>query len=300
MTSIQTHKLQLLIKIKAFLDKNASVFASFTRLNDEFATFNSALLSIKVTAQRQILDRKGIAVQKKKARKAMASTVTNYADLAYVWASDVKNAELQQVFDIAQRRLLNGPGSSAIDKSRNIAKAISKNIGSLAPYRILPADLAIINASIDAFSGVLVSPADARTRAYTATHSLPALFKKADTSLQLFTKLFLSQYSQSHPHLVREFKIDHRLGKPAVRHTGITAHITFPAGEDAEGVQMQIPELKKTATSDISGIAQIIRCKPGRYHVEFSYPGYITIIIKEKLIRGRILPLTIKMVKEEG
>src|SRR4051812_36493077 len=193
MTSLQAHKLSLLLKVKTFLDQNTAVFSSFTRLNDELSNFNSILLSIKVTAQRQVINTRGIAVQKKKARQAMALTVARYARLARVWAYDTNNKQLQELFDIPKRDMLNGHGQDAINKAKNVAKGISENIGSLATYRILPANLTAINAAITEFVSVSPSPATARARHKTATESLPVLFRKAGDSLKSITDLFISE-----------------------------------------------------------------------------------------------------------
>jgi hypothetical protein len=298
MTSTQLHKFHVFTGLSTFLDKNSAVWSGFTRLTDEIAKFNAILLQIQDAHGRQKITRLGITKQKKRDRKNMTTLLVKYAGLARAWAFDTRNSALLQIFTVSNRHLLNGPASIALSKATNIAKALADNIGSLAPYQVLPGNITAVNAALNTFKLVQVAPASARANASAATLELRLLFQKADTSLLLISKL-LSQYNLTHPELVKQFAIQHRLGKPNVRHTGISVHVTRAGSkENPEGIELHIIELKKKTVSDLNGIAKIISCKPGTYHVELSAPGLKTITITQKFTRGHIVVLEVEMEAE--
>ena len=64
-----------------------------------------------------------------------------------------------------------------------------------------------------------------------------------------------------------------------------------------ENVKMEIVELKKSALSTILGIAEIIKCKLGTYHVKFSLAGYADYIIVTTIHKGVVIEMEALMVK---
>jgi hypothetical protein len=53
----------------------------------------------------------------------------------------------------------------------------------------------------------------------------------------------------------------------------------------------------KTTTSDINGLAEIVKIKTGTYNITVTLTGYATQTLKVEIVRGKIQEMEIKMAK---
>jgi len=90
--------------------------------------------------------------------------------------------------------------------------------------------------------------------------------------------------------------LNRNIEKLPTHHSGISAHITDAAtGKDLEGATLAVNG--KTSTSDIDGIAEIIKIKPDTYNVTISLTGYAPQTMKITIERGKVTELEVKMAK---
>ena len=86
------------------------------------------------------------------------------------------------------------------------------------------------------------------------------------------------------------------LEKLPTHHSGLSIHLTdAETGADLEGAILAVNG--KTDTSDIDGMAEIIKVKPGTYNMSITLAGYVTQTTKTVIEKGKLTELEIKMAK---
>jgi len=95
---------------------------------------------------------------------------------------------------------------------------------------------------------------------------------------------------------MKEYWINRNIDKLPTHHSGIYLHVTDAAtGADLQGALLKLNG--KSATSDIEGIAEIIKIKQGTYMATISLAGYAEQNVKVVISKGKVIELEIKMVK---
>jgi hypothetical protein len=96
--------------------------------------------------------------------------------------------------------------------------------------------------------------------------------------------------------MVNEYLINRSIDKLPTRHSGIHAVISDAAtGKALQGAVLSIAG--KTTTSDINGLAEIVKIKTGTYNITVTLTGYATQTLKVEIVRGKIQEMEIKMAK---
>lgn len=298
MNSKQTNKKNMYNKLLVFFaaNANASIWAAFTRLVDEIARFVNINKDLDKAAQKQGTVTKGITDGKNKLRLKMAKLLVKNARKARVWAHDAANSDLEAVFNVQVDDFTRGAEDDSVTDARLVHKALSDNAGSLGGVNITATDINDIKKSIDDFEASLGTPGAAEGEKKSGTETLVDLFEEADTSLDLIDDLLIHEYEDTHAEMVEAYRSDRKVDDIGVHHTGLHSDILFKSnGQPAEGITMRIVELNRQGISNINGVAEVRRCKPGTYHVEFSGAGITTITMIVKIERGHIVKLRVEV-----
>ncbi len=296
MNNQQANKKNMFNKLLIFFAANGATWLTFTRLKDAVTAFISINTDIDKAVQAQTLNIKGVALDKKKFRKAMAVILVKFARKARVYAHDINNNTLEELFNIHKEDFLTGKETVARDKAQGILDAINNHIGPLAAYNILPANVTAIGAAIKNFADTLGTPGEAEGETEAGTTDLAKLFEDADTQLDIIDDLLITEYEEDEPNLVEQYRNNRKIDNIGVHHTGLRVHVAYTNnGLDAEGIKMRIVELDKESTSDILGLVEIIKCKAGTYHVEFSGSNVSTRTLVITIKRGEILSMAVQV-----
>lgn len=275
---------------------NAAVWASFARLVNEIVHFVSLNNSLTNYLQQQNADIKGITQTKNDAFMAMVNIIVNKAAKAYVWAVDASNATLMQIFDVQKSDFDHISETKAYNQIKNIRDALSDNIASMDSVQLTDADVANVSEAIMAYENTIGTPGAAQTHKTEGTKAIDAVMVPIDKSLALIDKLIVSSYTASQPDMVKEYLANRVLDKLPTHHSGLSIHITdAETGADLEGAILAVNG--KTATSDIDGIAEIIKIMPGTYNMSVTLADYVTQTTKIVIEKGRVTELDVKMIK---
>lgn len=275
---------------------NSAVWTTFTRLATEINNFVALNNSLSAYLQQHQADIKGITQTKNDAFLAMVNIAVNKAAKAYVWAVDTANANLMQIFDVQKSDFVHTSETKAYNQIKNIRDALSANIASMASVQLTAADVTAVNAAITAYQNTIGTTGAAQTHKTEGTKAIDAVMVPIDKSLVLIDKLIVSSYSATKPDMVREYLATRVLDKLPTRHSGISINITdAETGADLEGALVAVNG--KTATSDIDGIAEIIKITPGTYNMSVTLANYATQIIKTVIEKGKLTELDVKMTK---
>ncbi|HEY4785796.1 MAG TPA: hypothetical protein VIH57_07095, partial [Bacteroidales bacterium] len=170
------------------------------------------------------------------------------------------------------------------------------NIASMASVQLTAGNVTALDAAIKAYEDMVGIPGAAQSHKTEATGALEELMLPMDTSLELIDKLIDSSYADSHSDMVKEYFINRNIDKLPTHHSGVVAVITDAiTGGVLQGALLAVGS--KTATSNIEGIAEIIKIKPGTYMAKISLAQYITQDIKVVIGRGKITKIEVKLAK---
>ena len=275
---------------------NSIVWATFTRLVTEIANFVSLNTTLSNYMQQHHADIKGVTQTKNDAFMAMVILVVNKAQRAYVWAVDTANNNLAEIFDIKKTDFTDVPEMTAFTKIKNVRDALSTNIASMGSVQLTNDDVNAVNAAITAFQNTIGTTGAAQAHKTEGTQGIENLIHPIDKSLGIIDNLIVSSYSETQPDLVKEYLLNRSIEKLPTHLSGISAFITDAAtGKDLEGATLAVNG--KTSTSDIDGIAEIIKIKPDTYNVTISLTGYAPQTMKITIERGKVTELEVKMAK---
>jgi hypothetical protein len=275
---------------------NSAVWATFTRLVTEIANFVSLNTTLNNYMQQHHADIKGVTQTKNDAFMAMVLLIVNKAQKAYVWAIDTANDNLAEIFDIQKSDFQHVSEASAFAKIKNVRDALSANIASMASVQLVAADVTAVNAAITTYQNTIGTTGAAQSHKTEGTQGIETLIHPIDKSLGIIDNLMINSYSAAHPDMIKEYLLNRNIDKLPTHHSGISAHITdATTGADLEGATLAVNG--KSSTSDIDGMAEIIKVKHATYNVTVSLADYAPQTMKTTIERGKITELEIKLVK---
>jgi len=301
MNKIQNSKLSMYVIMVLFFEKYSTIFTTFTKLVDEIADFliSKGLLDDEITKQRHIDT--GVTADKNLLLLTAIDMIVKFSRKARVWASKNENQTLEHQFDTYKSDYTKMHESEALDAMISLRKALNDNIIALAPYKVLPADIIKIDKAIDDAEKSIGTPKLAKNIRAVSTATIIDLIKKVDEHLVNIDDLLIPEYegtTAANIEMVATYKMSRELVSKGQSHSGVHSLCKDSiTGELLEKVKMEIVELNKTTLSTIFGVAEIIKCKPGSYHVKFTLAGYADYIIVLTIHIGGIIEMEALMVK---
>jgi hypothetical protein len=275
---------------------NAAVWATFARLVTEITNFVTLNNSLSTYLQQHQADIKGVTQTKNDAFTAMVNIIVNKAAKAYVWAVDTANANLVQIFDVQKSDFLSISETKAYTQIKNIRDALSANIASMASVQLAAADVTAVNAAITAYQNTIGTTGAAQVHKTEGTKAIDAVMVPIDKSLAIIDKLIVSSYTATKPDMVKEYLANRAIDKLPTRHSGLSIHVTdAETGTDLEGAILAVNG--KTATSDIDGMAEIVKIMPGTYNLSVTLASYAPQTSKTVIEKGKVTELDVKMIK---
>ena len=275
---------------------NAAVWATFARLVTEITNFVALNNSLSTYLQQHQADIKGVTQTKNDAFTAMVNIIVNKAAKAYVWAIDTANANLVQIFDVQKSDFLSISETKAYNQIKNIRDALSANIASMASVQLAAADVTAVNAAITAYQNTIGTTGAAQVHKTEGTKAIDAVMVPIDKSLAIIDKLIVSSYTATKPDMVKEYLANRAIDKLPTRHSGLSIHLTdAETGADLEGAILAVNG--KTATSDIDGMAEIVKIMPGTYNLSVTLASYAPQTSKTVIEKGKVTELEVQMAK---
>jgi hypothetical protein len=273
-----------------------AIWTPFKRLSDEIAKFVLLNTQLSKYIQQHHADTSGFTKAKNNAFKTVVKLIVKKSEKAYVWAVDSLNENLIQIFNV-NKSDFRGTETMALAKIKNIRNALHENIASMEAVNLTAADITAIDAAIKNYEGFLSSPASAMAHKTEGTMALDDLLLPIDTSLGLIDNLLNSEYEDSHYDMVKEYWINRNIDKLPTHHSGLSATIK-DALTDAPIKDATLSLNGKTATSDIEGLAEIIKTKPGTFMAKVTHTNYLPQEIKVVILRGKITEIDVELAKQ--
>jgi len=275
---------------------NSIIWVKFQRLCDEIANFISLNAAHTSHTQQHQTDTKGLTKAKKEALSNLLTMLLKILDRAFVWAKDLGDENLMHLFNVQKSDFTGIAEITIFDRIKNLRDILSKNIDSMVSVQLSIDDLDALNKSIAAYQANIGTTEAAQSHKTIGTKGIEELMEPMDQSLDTIDRLLVSTYSESNADMVKEYLQNRNIDKLPTHHSGVLAHLVDAAtGKELEGATMAING--KSCLSDIDGIAEIIKIKPGTYNLSISMDGYTPQSCKIVIIRGKVTHLEIALVK---
>ncbi len=277
MTQVQNAKNKMYKSVLSFLTVSLAVFAGFKRLLTEITNFTdlNGDLDGFITQQGQVIT--GITEGKLSVFDTLVANTVAASRKALVYAKDQGDDAMQATLDVRVDDFEKATETNAVTRIQNIYTILNDNAVALADYMVSADDIAAIGTGLTTYATQKPLPSNAVSARVGARKSLVETMAAIDESLVIIDDLLEHTYMESNYELVETYLSNRVIDNDGVHHSGIRATMTDSVtGAGLEGGVMAIEALEKTGVADINGMAEIIKMKPGTYHVAFSAVGYVT------------------------
>ena len=296
MNKIQTSKVNMYAAMGLFFVKFGTVFIGFVQLLTEISGFTTANNSLQGDIAKQGLDVGGVIIAKNKLLDAAIKLTVKAARKARVWAVNTGNDTLAVEFDVYSSTFEKMSQIAALDKLTAINASLNTNILSLSNYKVIPADVTAITTAIAAAQASIGTPKQAHVTKAVATAQIITDTNTCDGFLDLIDDLLVPEYEDTHTEMVNEYRLSRELQPIGTHPTGLLATSKDEKTNALlQGVEVTIVEVKKSAVSNISGVVEIEHMKPGKYHVTFVKPGYVTNTVIVDFLRVKMQSVRVLM-----
>ena len=296
MDKFQTSKVNMYTAMGLFFIKFGTVFIGYLQLLTEISGFTTANNSLQGDIEKQGLDVGGVVIAKNKLLLAAIKRTVKAARKARVWAVNTGNETLMVEFDVYISTFEHLTQITALNKLISINASLNTNILSLTNYKVIAADVTAITTAITAAQASIGTPKQAHVTKTVATAQIVTDIDTCDGFLDLIDDLLISEYEDTHTEMVKEYLLSRELQPIGAHPTGLLA-----TSKDAEtnallqDVEVTIVEVKKSGRSNISGVVEIEHMKPGKYHVTFVKPGYVTNTVIVDFLQGKMQSIGVLM-----
>lgn len=239
--------------------------------------FNLKVAEIFKYKDLQVTDLGGARVYKAKARKVMANSSIKIRSAVQNFASDADNAKLYREINFPVSKLFYGNEQKNHAYASKVESIARKNAVSLAPYKILPADIDEYLNLIEKFKAAIPLVDTVKAGTKNATKQLAILCKEAreivETKLRKGATQFMITAPDFYNELINSFKIDH-----------LPTHFTEfdmmivdkTTGEGVSGVKVTATSAKGEMLQFSNPIGEVDfkQFEPGYWDLLFELPGF--------------------------
>ncbi len=296
MNNYQNAQVNMLDAVKLFFTENMTITNTFPPLTTQITQFTDIHTNLKQAIQLQIIPTTGITADKKEEAEKLIEMILPKARLAHAWAVTTKNNDLAQIFDTTEYNLERLTENDLTSTAQNIHDTLNNNLSALTPYGFTPTTLTTIQSQIDLFQNLIGTPEVASSNRETATKAIAQYIKNATDILKITDDLIFGNFTDTEPAFVNIYNNVRQIINTGTRHTGIRATITT-SGSDSpiQNATLLLHELNRTATSNITGTAEILKFTAGTYHFTTSHPTHQPLTQILKITRGKILEINIQL-----
>ncbi len=269
MTNLQSRKRVAYADVQKFLGDNAPQFTGFVPLQAAEENFNTQLSVLDTAFRLQETKSTATTTLKNEKETEIVKFIVPISRKAMRWAQAEENTELHDLFDVEITMLLRLSDAGTLSRVTNIVMNLRANVTDLAGYRITPANISNAEALLAAYTPLIPKPRDLQGISETGTADAKEIIKKIDREVAIMSDLIIGEFTESDPALVAAWRHAKEIGQISVRHTALHVLAQNADHEPLEGVRVLIRELNREDITDINGLADIIKFKPGTFHIDF-------------------------------
>jgi hypothetical protein len=286
-------KVNMFTLVALYFTKYATLFTDYAQLVLEITGFKAVLVDMGIDIGVQTKDTKGVTADKNILVSTAVQLTVDTARKARVYAENVNDTKLEHTYNIHVSDFHNGDSKTVLEALTVVSKAIGDNMAKFVGYKIVAADVTAIDAAIAAAMEDLGKSKQAIKERSTSTGNIAVNVDKGMAYLHKIDDLLISEYKNTNPKEVAEYKLNRQEEPIGTHHTGIRPLVTSTGGELLHDALVSIPELKRDTLTNYDGIGELIKFKTGTYSIEVSKDGFIGFKTIMKVPRGKIVEFTV-------
>ncbi len=157
------NRLSMFYAVRDACETHTATWTPLVAFGTAYSDFQTVLKDVEGDLETQTLQLQGIAADKAKRRDVMVELSLTMAQAAYALATDTNNLELRGKMDYSRSDLVEPRDTVVAQRCQGIHTEAAAVAAALVPYGVAAADLAALQAAIDAYLVVVSAPRTAIT-----------------------------------------------------------------------------------------------------------------------------------------
>ncbi len=205
MTDNQENKLSMGLVVQNVVNSNNVIWSGLPAFVSAFNDFEGIIVEILSNRVVQEADTKGVTLDKQQAEDVLIAKTLMISSGTYAYAVDNSNETLREKINYSPSNLRQARDTILRDMCQLIHDEVNAEIGNLADYGVLPADLTDLQNKIDLYYIAISEPREAITDRKTATQELVILLGRFDDVLTERMDKLMVMFRDSHPLFYRQY-----------------------------------------------------------------------------------------------
>ena len=277
-----------------FGTNNEAVIQMIPKLASCFTDLKSNTDEIQLIGEMQGINKKGLAIDKKKLKKKLITLAIKYSNKVAILAKGNSNNDLLTEIRFSESDLSRLAAVTLKDSVQLIFDRVEANLGNLADQGITPETQKTFLEAITEFNNAIASPRSGVVQKRNATQKLSVLFDKADSILETMDLLVASARDE-YPDFFNGYKdsrkiIDTGSGTLALKATAKE----FVNGVPLDGALFIFKHEVATASGSNGG-TEIVKktTKKGNFHVKSMEPGTYKVEVSKQGFKNKVVSVSI-------
>lgn len=301
MTSHQESHFSMQLVARDFLIQNAVTTATLPNFAVYFAVIQAGISKVSIIRERQELDKKGIATNKRLLKINLIAQAIDISRKIVAYSSYVNNDVLLEEINYSETKLKESPDTILKDRCQVIYAKAFANLAALDTYGVTDAVLVTFLDTINSYNSVIPKPRLGTLETKEATRQLALLLKNIDEN---YTKIdtLVGILKASNPEFYNQYKTSRKIIYTGRQTTALIVSVNDSVGNEiskASALITNVPKKsnnkevineisKKTGTK---GSFRIVNLVEGNYKITIKKIGYTEKSLNFTVISGETTKL---------
>ena len=311
MKDYQEAEIKMMQEIVSFFDENPEFEKNNAILKTHVDKLRGILKEIGVYAIKQNYDNTGYTENKKKAKDELAHSDLNITASICSYATDSGKNELYNEFKTPISKVLSMSDAGIVNYTNTILLKADEYKKDLEPYNVTADELVNLTKQKEAYSALLLIPAEERKEKTVATHKIKALITEGLQMLKRSVDHDMVHYKDTEPDLYEKYEALREIDDSKTMHMSLIGHVE-DADSDCDGtedgcaLEFVKVTVKFKAGSELAdsvkstskkGNYQFDKLPDGKCTVTFEKNYYDTLVINSEIHDNHLTRLDAKLKK---
>jgi len=284
------NKITMFKTVFSYCEDNMGIISANAGLHNTYLSFVSLFDALLPIAQAQILNRKGVTMNKKDARISLALTVEAASGIIMSHFDSVQDHEIYESVDVTITKLKGMRDMKFIAHTENVIQLLTEHQMILAPYGVNAGYIANLEAQRNIYADKVATPTVANNKRKTATSDLSIDVRKINSFLNDRLDKAMVILKVSEPAIYKTYKNARKTIDNGVRHKpavgGILKGVVKDEATDTiiADALVQIINTETLIISNELGEFTIINIPPNEYAVKVSAVDHVSKITEHIII----------------
>lgn len=296
MTNFQHTKLNMILSVVKFLNKNSTIINS-----NSVAMATAVLIKQNINELQEVLvvqmqNSKGIAKDKNAKRKTLEKNALQLSAAICAFANVIENTVLFKDNYLTKSVLQNASGYKLTGICSYLVLSLEHHLPSLLAFGVTEASILEFKNAIDAFTESINKPAEGRTTKRESTQAIPKLLAKITALLNGRMDYNMMFFEVEHPSIVATYLNLRRQGKTPRRQLDLIVQtISGSNQQPIEKAKLKILNKKGIRYSSKKGRNTFMHLKAGQHQLTVTHPNYQPKTLNFSVVDGETTKIVVEL-----